>query len=496
MKDFIRINENDSVAVALSDLKSGYSCVIGEEQITLASDIARGHKFAVRDIREGEDVVKYGYPIGHATACIRAGEHVHVHNIKTNLGDDVSYTYNPVQIKTQVSDHAADTFLGYVRADGRVGIRNELWIIPTVGCVNMVAKGVAERCRNLCGSGVDAVVAFSHPYGCSQMGDDQENTRRALAGLIRHPNAAGVLVLGLGCENTNIDVLRPYLGDYDEERIRFLVCQDVEDETAEAVEIMNSLALLARQDVRTLVSVSKLVVGLKCGGSDGLSGITANPVTGSFSDLLVNAGGTTILTEVPEMFGAETILMNRARNEEVFAKMTELIRNFKDYYRNNNQVIYENPSPGNKAGGISTLEDKSLGCTQKSGSCEVADVLEYAKSVRCAGLNVLSAPGNDLVASTALAVSGAQLILFTTGRGTPFAAPVPTVKISTNSALCEHKKNWIDFDCGVLLEDGTTIAELGRELYDFVLETASGRATKSESEGYRDLAIFKQGVTL
>ena len=328
------------------------------------------------------------------------------------------------------------------------------------------------------------------------MGDDQENTRKALAGLINHPNAGGVLVLGLGCENSNIDVLKPYLGDYDENRIRFLVCQDVEDEVAEGVKVMTELAEEAAKVQRTKVPVDKLVIGMKCGGSDGLSGITANPVVGELSDLVTSAGGSTILTEVPEMFGAETILMDRCVNEEVFEKTVHLINDFKDYYRRHDQTIYENPSPGNKKGGISTLEDKALGCTQKSGSSKVMDVLTYAQPVKTAGLNLLSAPGNDLVASTALAVSGAQIVLFTTGRGTPFASAVPTVKVSSNSQLAGKKSGWIDFDAGRLLQDGMTLEELGMEFYEYVLAVANGKKVKSEEEGYRDLAIFKQGVTL
>lgn len=503
MSLYIRINESDNVAVALSNLQKGCEVVIDDEKITLKENIAMGHKFALRDIAVGEKIIKYGYPIGTSTCDIKQGEHIHIHNIKTLLSDNLEYTYNPnisedsdYICNKYAKDVRSDYFNGFVRSDGRVGIRNEIWIIPTVGCVNSNAKAIAAKAAGLTGEGVDEVTAFSHPYGCSQMGDDQETFRRAVASLAHHPNAGGVLLLGLGCENSNIEVLKEYLGEYDRQRIRFLVCQDVEDEIEEGVKIVGELAGIMKNDKREQVPVTNLVVGLKCGGSDGLSGITANPVVGDFSDRLIGKGGSTILTEVPEMFGAETILMNRAKDATVFDKTVKLINDFKDYFKSHNQVIYENPSPGNKAGGISTLEDKALGCTQKSGSAKVADVLGYADRLECKGLNLLSAPGNDLVASTALALSGAQLVLFTTGRGTPFACPVPTAKISTNTGLYNKKPGWIDFDCGRLVEGSITIGELSGKLYDFVIDTANGKKVKSEENGYCELAIFKQGVTL
>ena len=374
-------------------------------------------------------------------------------------------------------------------------MRNEIWIIPTVGCVNNIATAMAKAANARLKGTVEEVIAFPHPYGCSQMGDDQEHTRAILADLINHPNAGGVLVLGLGCENSNIDVLKPYIGDYDENRVKFLVCQDVEDEMAAGASLIDALISYAATFQREPISVSKLIIGMKCGGSDGFSGITANPLVGKFSDLLISKGGTTILTEVPEMFGAETLLMNRCENEELFNETVNLINDFKQYFKSNNQTIYENPSPGNKKGGISTLEDKSLGCTQKSGSAAVKGVLSYGQVVKTPGLNLLSAPGNDLVASTALAASGAHIVLFTTGRGTPFASPVPTVKISSNSNLAGRKKNWIDFNAGVLVED-KEIEETAKELFDYVVEVASGEKVCSEEAGFHDMAIFKQGVTL
>ncbi len=499
MSGIIKINEKDNVAVALEVLPAGAEVNVGEETVKVSEDIPQGHKIALCDIRENEQVIKYGYPIGSAKAEIKKGSHVHVHNVRTNLSSELSYSYHPAQ--TSETDHTLpkedQTFMGYERKDGRVGVRNELWIIPTVGCVNANAKAIERACVDLVSDHIDAVVSFTHPYGCSQMGDDQEHTLKALSDLIRHPNAGGVLVLGLGCENSNIGVLKNYLGDYDAARIRFLNCQDVSDELVEGEKILRELALICETDTRTSQSLSKLIIGMKCGGSDGLSGITANPVVGLFSDRLVSAGGSTILTEVPEMFGAEQILMERAADEAVFEKIVNLINGFKGYFRKNGETISENPSPGNKAGGITTLEDKALGCTQKSGSARVVDVLSYTERVgaKC-GLHLLEAPGNDLVASTALVLAGAQIVLFTTGRGTPFACPVPTLKISTNSQLFEKKNNWIDFDCGRALDGSITLKELAEELYDMVLSLANGTYCKSEQKGFREIAIWKQGVTL
>ncbi len=498
MKDFIKIHENDNVVVALQELPAGQEVEIkgkndAEIKITVSDTIPAGHKMAIRAIKQGEDIVKYGFRIGTAKEEINAGQWVHVHNIKTSLGDLLDYDYQPVHAAQATLDDVK--FMGYVRADGSVGVRNEIWVIPTVGCVNNVASALANAADRKAKNGVDAVVAFPHPYGCSQMGDDQEHTRMILADLIRHPNAGGVLVLGLGCENSNIGELKKYLGSYDEKRIRFLVCQESADEMADGAALLDELISLAGSDKREPVSASKLTVGMKCGGSDGFSGITANPLVGRFSDLFIARGGTTILTEVPEMFGAETLLMNRCQNRELFEKTVKLVNDFKQYFKDNNQTIYENPSPGNKSGGISTLEDKSLGCTQKSGSSSVKGVLMYGERVSAHGLNLLSAPGNDLVASTALAASGAQIVLFTTGRGTPFASPVPTVKIASNSALAEKKKNWIDFNAGTLIEDAS-LDEMGQKLFDYVIEVASGKKVCSEEAGFHDMAIFKQGVTL
>jgi len=497
MQNFIKIHENDNVAIAIEPIKKGaeirFFGTKGDTSVTALEEIPQGHKIALDDLHKGTPVIKYGFPIGVTKEDVKKGSWVHTHNIKTGLGDLLEYEYNPTPVEEVFTEDV--TFMGYERKNGKAGVRNEIWIIPTVGCVNNVATTIAKQANAFIKGSVDEVIAFPHPYGCSQMGGDQENTRVILADLINHPNAGGVLVLGLGCENSNIEELKKYIGEYDPDRVKFLIAQEHEDEVTDSVELIKELIDYAARYERKPISVSNLIVGMKCGGSDGLSGITANPLVGRFSDILISKKGTTILTEVPEMFGAETILMNRCQTEELFRQTVDLINDFKTYFKNHNQTIYENPSPGNKKGGISTLEDKSLGCTQKSGSAYVKGVLSYGEVVKIPGLNLLSAPGNDLVASTALAAAGAQIVLFTTGRGTPFASPVPTVKISTNSKLAKEKSNWIDFNAGVLVEE-ESMEKMADRLFDFVIEVAGGKKVCSELSGYHDMAIFKQGVTL
>lgn len=493
MANFIKIHDDDNVAVALEAIPQNEPITVGDISVVTQMEIPAGHKFALKALTTGTPVIKYGYRIGFTTADVKAGEWIHTHNLKTGLGDLLDYNYEPQLPEEKITEDV--TFMGYHRENGKVGVRNEIWIIPTVGCVNNIATKIAELSKELVRENIEAVCAFPHPYGCSQMGDDQENTRQILANLINHPNAGGVLVLGLGCENSNIDVLKNYIGEYNSDRVKFLVSQESDDEIADGVSIVKELVEYAAQFKREPISVSKLVIGMKCGGSDGFSGITANPTVGRFSDILISKKGTTILTEVPEMFGAETILMNRCESKGLFDKTVSLINDFKNYFKSHNQTIYENPSPGNKKGGISTLEDKSLGCTQKSGSAIVKGVLAYGEVVSTPGLNLLSAPGNDLVASTALAASGAHIVLFTTGRGTPFACPVPTMKISSNSRLADKKDNWIDFNAGVVAE-GENLDVTGQRLFDEVVAIASGKEVKSEIAGFHDMAIFKQGVTL
>lgn len=495
MADFIKINPIDNVIIALKDFSTGDSIVIDQKELKIANDIPKGHKIALVSINENEDIIKYGAPIGHATKAIFAGEHIHVQNIKTNLSGTIEYSFN--QKLNELNEEKRNlTFEGYKRGNGKIGIRNELWIVPTVGCVNGQAQQIVDLFKSeIAPKDIDSVEVFKHSYGCSQLGGDHVNTQKALADVINHPNAGGVFVMGLGCENNQIDQLKTFIGDYDESRVKFLVAQDVEDEVEAGLEIMKEIYEVMHTDKRETAPVSELNIGLKCGGSDGFSGITANPLVGVFSDFLVAQGGTTILTEVPEMFGAETLLMERAINKEVFDKTVSLINDFKDYYLQHDLPVYENPSPGNKKGGISTLEDKSLGCTQKGGVATVVDVLKYAEPIKTKGLNLLSSPGNDLVAASALGFSGCQMVLFTTGRGTPFGSFVPTMKISTNSDLYNKKKNWIDFNAGTLLE-GKTMKELLEEFVQFILDVASGKQLNHEKTGFKEIAIFKTGVTL
>ena len=441
-----------------------------------------GHKYAIRDIKCGENVIKYGNPIGHATLDIKKGEHVHTHNVKTNLSGNLEYVYEPKFFDIPEGDKER-TFMAYERENGDVGVRNDVWIVNTVGCVNKLSERIA---------GATGAFAFPHPFGCSQLGEDQAVTQKILKGMVNHPNAAGVLVLGLGCENNNIELFKKVLGEYDENRVKFLNAQDVEDDFAEGVKIVRELQEYAKKFERRPVPVSKLKIGLKCGGSDGYSGISANPLVGRLSDKLVSMGGSTVLTEVPEMFGAEHLLMQRAESREIFDKTVKLINDFKDYYSRHNQVIYENPSPGNKKGGITTLEEKSLGCIQKGGLSKVVDVLDYGDRLTKNGLSLLNGPGNDIVAITNLMAAGVHIILFTTGRGTPVGSAVPTVKISTNKNLAEKKHGWIDFDASPTLL-GNPLTD---ELFEYIIEVAEGAETKNEKYGYREISIFKDGVTL
>ena len=492
---YLKINPADNVAVALSTLESGEIITVSGDEITLQNEIPAGHKFSLKAFEAGDFVVKYGYAIGHARNAIAVGGLVNEKNIKTNLDGVLDYTYAPVLEYPQIADRKL-TFQGYRRKNGDVGIRNEVWVIPTVGCVNGTVNQLVDALkRETNGVGVDAIVGYPHNYGCSQLGSDHENTRMILRNIVKHPNAGGVLVVGLGCENNQLTAFRELLGDYDPQRVKFMETQKVGDEFEEGMTMLREIYAVASTDVRTEVPFSELKVGLKCGGSDGFSGITANPLLGVFSDFVVAQGGTTVLTEVPEMFGAETILMNRCETTDLFDKTVHLINDFKEYFIKNEQPIYENPSPGNKAGGISTLEEKSMGCTQKCGKSVVKDVLMYGETLKTKGLNLFSAPGNDLVAATALGSAGCHIVLFTTGRGTPFGSFVPTMKISTNSTLATNKPGWIDFNAGVILENKTMI-ETHDTFVDYILKVASGELVNNEKKNYREIAIWKSGVTL
>jgi altronate hydrolase len=496
MKSTIQIHSTDNVAVALRDLQQGEQIEVGGQLVQLAQDVVRGHKFAITLIDSGQNIIKYGLPIGHALATILPGEHIHSQNAKTNLSDLDEYQYEPEfsELPTQMADRDISI---YRRANGLVGIRNELWIIPTVGCVNGIARMIQQRFlkETSQAEGIDGVHLFTHPFGCSQLGQDHINTRVMLQNMVRHPNAGAVLVIGLGCENNQVDVFRETLGEVDEERVRFMICQKFDDEVEAGVQRLHELYQAMLADKRVAGKLSELKFGLECGGSDGLSGITANPLLGRFSDYVIANGGTSVLTEVPEMFGAERILMSRCRDEATFEKTVSMVNDFKSYFIAHQQPIYENPSPGNKAGGITTLEEKSLGCTQKAGQSPVVDVLKYGERLSRPGLNLLSAPGNDAVATSALAGAGCHMVLFSTGRGTPYGGFVPTIKLATNSELANKKPHWIDFDAGKLIRD-TPMDQLLTEFVELIVNVANGQPSKNEINDFRELAIFKSGVTL
>ena len=496
ISSFIKINPADSVVVCLRPFKQGETINVDGKEITVLQDTPAGHKILINDTDANGNIIKYGYPIGHARESLKAGQWVNENNLKTNLSGTLSYEYHPVDEKLNIKKDNR-TFKGYVRKNGEVGVRNEIWVVPTVGCVNGIAERLASMIEKETGlEGIDAVHAWHHNFGCSQLSEDHENTRKILRDIVLHPNAGAVLVVGLGCENNQPDQFEKLLGDYDKDRIKFMVVQNVQgDETEEGMKILRSLYNICKEDKRTDCPISELRIGLKCGGSDGFSGITGNPLVGEFSDYVVAQGGTSILTEVPEMFGAETILMNRCENESLFKETVKLINDFKEYFLSHGEPVGENPSPGNKAGGISTLEDKALGCTQKCGRAPVSGVLGYGDRLKVKGLNLLSAPGNDLVAATALAASGCQIVLFTTGRGTPFGTFIPTMKISTNSNLYKNKPNWIDFNAGELIE-GTDMPTLLDKFIDKVIAVASGEKANNEKNDYREISIFKNGVTL
>lgn len=496
MKEFIKINPRDNVVIALKNYKKDETITLDRNSLKLLEDVSKGHKIAFGDIQKDEDIIKYGMPIGHATIPIKKGEWVHTHNTKTNLKYLNNYVFTP-EFQDRVLDLEKRNVEVYKRKNGDVGIRNELWIIPTVGCVNGIAQLIKEEFLNEIGDiKIDNINVLTHNYGCSQLGEDHINTRIILQNTVNHPNAGGVLVLGLGCENNQINEFQKTLGEYDKDRVKFLVTQDVEDEVEAGKNILLKLYEGMLQDKRETASLNKINFGLECGGSDGLSGITANPLLGEFSDYIIAQGGTTVLTEVPEMFGAETLLMKRCKNEEIFKKCVSLINDFKEYFMKNNQEIYENPSPGNKAGGITTLEDKSLGCTQKSGVSQVIDILKYGDILKEKGLSLLSAPGNDLIATTALAAAKCHMVLFTTGRGNPYGGYVPTVKISTNSELYNKKRRWIDFDAGKLVSEDITMAELLEEFIEYIIKVINGKKVNNELNRFQEIAIFKSGVTL
>ncbi len=467
MENKVIINKADNVGVCL----------------VASGEIPAGHKYALCDIKKGETVIKYGQIIGRATTDIKKGDWVHTHNVKSHLDETPVYSYN--YSANEVEKKVGGTFKGFKRPYGGVGIRNEIFIIPTVGCVNNVCMRLEKEARKLMKGSIDGIYALPHQFGCSQLGQDNENIKNLICSIALNPNASAVLIVGLGCENNGLEPIKNYLEPMGR-KIAFFNCQEVENDVEYGLEILKGFiddcAILEREEV----PFEKLCIGLKCGGSDGYSGLTANPLVGRITDRLIALGGSAILTEVPEMFGAEQLLMNKCENEEVFENYRKMIENFKKYYTDQGFPVYENPSPGNKKGGITTLEEKSLGCVEKAGTTKVVDVLDYAEMVKKCGVNVLNAPGNDLIAATALAASGCQIVLFTTGRGTPFSTFVPTMKISTNDNLASFKNNWIDFNAYGMDEDA---------LFDLLVKTINGEYL-CKSEDIREIAFYKTGVTL
>ncbi len=492
-KEIIKIHPADNVAVAVDDIASGKELELDGVALVAAAEIPAGHKIAIDDIPAGAEVIKYGFRIGLAKEDIKAGDYVHAHNVRTALSGSGDFVYEPDF--TGVEKNRSLTFKGYKRPDGKVGVRNDVWVIPTVGCVNKIAKLMVREVENELPENVDGIHVFEHPFGCSQLGDDHLTTQKILAGLVKNPNAGGVLVLGLGCENNQVAYFKKVLGEYSEDRVKFLITQEVEDEIEAGSEILRGLINYAAGFKREDVDVAELKIGLKCGGSDAFSGITANPLLGVLSDKLVACGGTSALTEIPEMFGAEGIILNRCVDKAIFDRGAKMVNDFRNYYISHGEPVSENPSPGNRAGGITTLEDKSLGCVQKGGTSPVVDVLHYGEQLEKKGLAIVEGPGNDLVAVTNLAAAGCQIVLFTTGRGNPFGGPVPTIKVSTNPTLAKRKKHWIDFDAGKLLE-GVPMEELGDKFFDYVLAVASGEKTCNEKNDCVEISIFKSGVTL
>lgn len=495
MKALIKLHLSDNVAIALQNLSAGQSVQVADLDLTLQEDVIKGHKIALIDISKDQQVIKYGAPIGYALNNIVKGAWIHTHNIKTNLHDELSYRYAPDFLAPTNAVPSPEVKL-YRRANGNVAIRNEIWLIPTVGCVNgMIAQMKKAFLAQHPELAIDGVHVFPHQFGCSQLGDDLETTRILLQNMVLHPNAGGALVVGLGCENNQLSVFKEGLGDFNENRVKFLISQQSDDEVEDGVQLLEQIYQTVKHDQREKGLLSEVKFGLECGGSDGLSGITANPLLGYFSDYLIAQGGTTVLTEVPEMFGAETILMSRCKDKATFYDLVDMINGFKRYYTDHGQPIYENPSPGNKDGGITTLEDKSLGCTQKAGSSKVQAVLKYGQRLSVTGLNLLAAPGNDPIATSALAATGCHVVLFTTGRGTPYGGFVPTLKIATNTELANKKKRWIDFNAGVLAEN-QTMEEVHQQFISLLVDVVNGKETCNEINDIREVAIWKKGVTL
>ncbi|MDP1559944.1 MAG: altronate dehydratase family protein [Pirellulaceae bacterium] len=517
---FARLHPQDNVVVSLQGSETGSPWeeelanggpdrAVGTTVVAM-EPIPAGHKMAIRPIAAGQWVIKYGLPIGLAQTDIAVGQRVHVHNVKTGLDAGIATQPDweplpaaPLTTPILTTGDDPNQFLGYLRENGQVAIRNEIWILNTVGCVNQTAQQLAAWAnRTLVGRvpNLDGVYAFSHPYGCSQLGDDLQATRNILSGLTRHPHAAAVLFLGLGCENNQLQMQLDAIGPEALKKVRWFSTQDVSDEMEQGRQWLTEMAQQISRYTRQPLPANKLILGMKCGGSDGFSGLTANPLLGRIADWHCAMGGTSLLTEVPEMFGAEPVLLGRCDQPSTRTAVDQMIETFKDYFRQHDQPISENPSPGNKDGGLTTLEEKSLGCVQKGGTAAlIKQCVPYGgqASAELGGLGMVNGPGNDGVSITALTAAGAHLVLFTTGRGTPMGAPAPTMKIATNPTLAKQKPGWIDFSAGDFITGTATLDELRDRLWEQILRVASGQQeAKNELNGYREIAIWKIGVTV
>ena len=488
----IRLNAADNVVVARADLAAGTPV----EGLSATALIPRGHKLATARIAEGEAVRKYGQIIGFATADIRPGDHVHTHNAA--FGDfDRDYAYGIDARPTEFVPAAERArFEGYVRADGRVGTRNFIGVLSSVNCSNSVARLIADAyagAKLAPWPNVDGVVALPHQTGCCIPldGDTHGNLERTLVGHARHPNFAGVLLVGLGCEVAQIDTMLERYGLAKSERLRTLVIQN-EGGTAATVAAgiahVREMLALADHAQRSTVDASHLVVALECGGSDGYSGITANPALGAAADLVVRHGGTAILAETPEIYGAEHLLTRRAASREVGEKLIERIRWWERHTAANQARMDNNPTPGNKKGGLTTILEKSLGAAAKGGTSTLMDVYRYAEPVTAKGFVFMDTPGYDPASITGMVAGGANLTCFTTGRGSVYGGkPVPSLKLATNTPMFERMRDDMDVNCGVIADGASSTAEMGERIFRLMLETASGRHSKSEAHGIGDL---------
>lgn len=490
----IRLNPIDDVVIARRQLMLG--TILQEEGgLRIAAMIPAGHKMATRDIAQGESVKRYGQIIGVASQPIKAGQHVHTHNLSMS---DFSRTHAfGVDVKPDDYVPSPATFMGIVRPDGRVATRNYIGVLTSVNCSATAARAIADHFRRDVHPealaefpNVDGVVALTHGLGCAvdALGEPLQILRRTLAGYAKHPNFAAVLIVGLGCETNQISGLLEAHDLKENEYFHTFTIQETggtAKTVAHGIEKIKRMLPEANAVEREPVSASHLTLGLQCGGSDGYSGITANPALGAAVDLLVRHGGTAILSETPEIYGAEHLLTRRAVSSEVGEKLLARIDWWEEYCAKNGAEMNNNPSAGNKAGGLTTILEKSLGAVAKGGTSNLVDVYEYAETVTAKGLVFMDTPGYDPISATGQVAGGANVICFTTGRGSAYGcAPSPSLKLSTNTALWQRQEEDIDINCGAIADGLSTPQRIGEEFFQMILDAASGRKTKSELHGY------------